>query len=464
MAKKSTGILVGIALALALGVAIFELGPRRQQQETVEAQNQLIDIEADAIASLTLSGEGKTFQLDRVDEVWQLEQPVQTQAEDITVSNLVNAIASIDAQTTLTEGNLAEFGLDTPTQTVEFATAEGDRYTLKLGSDTFDRSGTYAQLNDGDIAIVDATLKTRLQPELFSLRSKTLVAASQSDIQSLKIQTSDDTSDLELTAEGNQWTISQPRALAADPGAISTLFSQLTFVQATDFFDTLNPDLATYGLDRPVVEFSAQLKSGEPATLAIGRSEDGTLYARSSHQAAISQQDPIVAIAPTSLDAIPTDLFALRDKSLGNITPTLIGKVEIDSPNPDLKRTLTRIESDSEDTAAEDTWAVAGQGDREVSLAAIFEPITTARAAAFVTEDDAAAIAALNAPKFALTFFPAEGIEAEVVELTFAAAGDRLLVRSSDRADVIAIDPTLLEGIETAIAALKPLTNRQPDN
>ncbi|MEO0802152.1 MAG: DUF4340 domain-containing protein [Cyanobacteria bacterium J06642_2] len=468
MAKKSTAILVGIALALSLGVAIIELGPRRQQQALIEAQKRLFDVETDDITNLTLTANNDTFQLARADNTWRLQQPIQTEAEDLAVNNLLTAIASLESQTKLTEKptNLAEFGLDASAQTIAFATSAGDRHSLKLGNDTFDSAGTYVQIDDGNVAIVSAAAKDGLQPALFDLRAKSLMATSQSDIQSLTIATptGESTPEIELVADGNQWKISQPRALIADSSTVSTLFSQLTFLQATDILDTPNSDLSIYGLDEPEVTFLAELKSGEPpVNLIIGRSEDGNLYVQSSHLTAITEgSDPIAAIAPTSLDSIPTDLFALRDKSLGDIVPTLIGKVEIDSPDAELKRTLTLVETDSTDTS-EALWAVSDQSNRQVSLDAIFEPITTARATAFI-EASAPDARALDQPKFTLKLFPNEGVERESLELTFATEGDRLLVRSSDRADILVLAPELLAGLETAIVALKPSNNQKSDD
>ncbi|MEO0852887.1 MAG: DUF4340 domain-containing protein, partial [Cyanobacteria bacterium J06648_11] len=402
MANKNTAILVCIALVSTAGVAIVELGPRRQQQAIEQAGKQLFSLNPDDIETLTSTSRDYTFQLEREGDIWQLLEPVRTQAETAAVSTLLATLTTLEIQSSIEEGaaSLSDYGLEPPQRSLAIETTTGESYVLNLGTATFDRLGTYAQLDDRPVAILANAALNQLQPDLLALRSKTLVAASQRDLQRLTIETNSDAPTLELVSEDGQWRISKPRELTADASEVSTLFSQLTFLQARDVLDTPNPNVGVYGLDEPVVTFSAEPKSGDDAvTLALGRSDDGNLYARSSHQDAIApDSNPIASVESNSLDSIPFELFDLRDKTLGDIAPTLIGAIAIDAPNSDLNRTLTRADSEEGADAADALWNVSDQSDRQVSADAILEPITTAEAVAFFTEDDAIATQALAEP------------------------------------------------------------------
>lgn len=91
---------------------------------------------------------------------WQLQKPEVAPADQLRVESAIAELAALTATRTLDPpGDLAQFGLAEPVQTVKVTLASGGPKTLLLGAQSPDKSGYYAKLPDsGAVYLIDASV------------------------------------------------------------------------------------------------------------------------------------------------------------------------------------------------------------------------------------------------------------------------------------------------------------------
>lgn len=138
--------------ALILGsVSLWSLQQQPQTEEVGQAASQkLFEVEESQIQSLTVKKPNETlvFEKDK-NGVWQMKQPRQAVANDASVAFLANLLATgtSDRTFSISPADRATYGLDQPTATIEFTTADSKKHTLLLGGKNFNQSAIYALID-----------------------------------------------------------------------------------------------------------------------------------------------------------------------------------------------------------------------------------------------------------------------------------------------------------------------------
>ncbi|GAB4134209.1 MAG: hypothetical protein Fur0046_05760 [Cyanobacteria bacterium J069] len=148
--KPSTFWLLFAALILG-SVSLWAAQQTPQAQEAAQTSSQkLFAIEESQIQSLTVKKPDQTLVFAKdLNGVWQMKQPQQGVANDASVAFLANLLATGTSDRTfaIPPADLATYGLDQPTATIEFTTADGKTHTLTLGSKNFNQSALYALID-----------------------------------------------------------------------------------------------------------------------------------------------------------------------------------------------------------------------------------------------------------------------------------------------------------------------------
>jgi Domain of unknown function (DUF4340) len=143
-------------------------------------------------------------------------------------------------------------------------------------------------------------------------------------IQAIKIQHANGDV-VELRRDSGKWRVVQPKELAADPDAASSLVSALTSVTADKTIEDKAADIAPYGLNHPTLDVIVTKKDGSSNELLIG---DDTPNASGSY--AKLPNDPrvftVFSFVKTSLDK---NLNDLRDKRLLAFDSDKLTRVEL---------------------------------------------------------------------------------------------------------------------------------------
>ncbi|MFS8811100.1 DUF4340 domain-containing protein, partial [Synechococcus sp. R55.7] len=204
MFKRTTWILLGLAVACLLGYFLLDnIQQLRQEQQAERAR--LFHFATDTIARIEIRqqkegepvrGSGAEYLeilLERNPEEegshWRIVGPIQSAALDFPIEQLLNTFSRLTPQITL-EGatDLAAFGLDQPRHQIALFPKEGDPYRLAIGNDNFDGSGFYAQPEGGQVVLLSSAQKGSLLPSLLALRDKTLLQFDTAEVKALQVQ------------------------------------------------------------------------------------------------------------------------------------------------------------------------------------------------------------------------------------------------------------------------------------
>jgi hypothetical protein len=148
--KPSTFWLLFAALILG-SVSLWALQQQPPTQEAAQTSSQkLFAIEESQIQALTVKKADETLAFEKDENgVWQMKQPQQGVADDAAVAFLANLLATgtSDRTFSVAPADLAAYGLDQPTATLEFTTANSKTHTLALGGKNFNQSALYALID-----------------------------------------------------------------------------------------------------------------------------------------------------------------------------------------------------------------------------------------------------------------------------------------------------------------------------
>ncbi len=466
MFKRTTLILLGLAVACILGYFLLDNAQQLRQQAEAE-RAKLFHVQTDTIARIEIQqerpNEPERIVLERVPDTdpaqWQILSPIQSAALDFPISNLLVTFSRLTPEITL-EGSLdnpedlAAFGLDSPKQQITLIPQEGDPYQLSMGNDNFDGSGFYARANGGEVVLIASAQKGSLLPSLLALRDKTLLSFDSADVESFQVRLVDaDPEQFRIERQGNGWQIVDPRVLPADDVNVNRLLNTLARLQAVEFPAETQADLAPYGLDKPSAQFTLRLategspteSSREPITVALGAENNNQqVYV-------ITSQNPAVATLLTSTaDILRSDLEDLRDHRIARLNANQIAEITLESEGEEI--TLQPLPAESGSPGIR--WENPDQPGQAQELTSIFSTLNSARASEFLQEDPEAQKTVKEDPTLRLTFRPKPDSGQDPLTLSLAPSGLRAYVQSSYQPDIAVIDLSTFNTLETEVNLL----------
>jgi len=452
MFKRSTWILLGLAVAALLGYFLLDSFQQLRQQQQAE-RARLFHFAPDTIARIEIrqqkDSQPEVILLERTPEGekgsrWRIRQPIQSAALDFPVEQLLNTFSRLTPQLTLEEANdLAAFGLDQPRQQIALFPKEGEPYRLAIGNDNFDGSGFYAQPEGGKVVLLASSQKGSLLPSLLALRDKTLLSFDRAAVKSLQVQLAE-AEVVRLQRQEETWQIVEPRVLPADDLNVDRLLSTLSRLQAVEFPAETKAELAPYGLEQPSAQLTVELKDGKTLSVALGSEKEGQVYV-------ITSEHPAVATLLTSTaDILRADLEELRDHRLARLNPNQVGQVTLEL----LEERVTLNPLPQEKGSLEVRWENPERPGQVVNLSSLFASLNAARAKEFVPATDPDAQKALAAPDLTLDIAPKPETEQEPLTLSLSSAGLRAYARSSRQPDIAVLDLSTFNSIETEVKRL----------
>lgn len=452
MFKRSTWILLGLAVAALLGYFLLDSFQQLRQQQQAE-RARLFHFAPDTIARIEIrqqkDSQPEVILLERTPEGekgsrWRIRQPIQSAALDFPVEQLLNTFSRLTPQLTLEEANdLAAFGLDQPRQQIALFPKEGEPYRLAIGNDNFDGSGFYAQPEGGKVVLLASSQKGSLLPSLLALRDKTLLSFDRAAVKSLQVQLAE-AEVVRLQRQEETWQIVEPRVLPADDLNVDRLLSTLSRLQAVEFPAETKAELAPYGLEQPSAQLTVELKDGKTLSVALGSEKEGQVYV-------ITSEHPAVATILTSTaDILRADLEELRDHRLARLNPNQVGQVTLEL----LEERVTLNPLPQEKGSLEVRWENPERPGQVVNLSSLFASLNAARAKEFVPATDPEAQKALAAPDLTLDIAPKPEMEQEPLTLSLSSAGLRAYARSSRQPDIAVLDLSTFNSIETEVKRL----------
>ena len=272
---------LGVILLGLAGYIVFVENKKPTGDATVKTKAWVVD--GSTITDVTVrSSGGDTTRLRRSGDTWTVAEPVQTAADDAVASGIVNGLAGLEIDRVLDEqpAGLKDYGLDPPGTEVTFRTsADSAPKRLLIGGKTPGSGELYAQTDrSGAVVLIASFHENTFNKGTFELREKAILKFDRTKADGLEIAHGATT--LTFARSGDvDWSMLQPFAARGDFAAIDGAISVLASTQVQKFVTELATDLRPYGLDRP--ELTARLTSeGRTQTLLVGRSVEGTRYAK----------------------------------------------------------------------------------------------------------------------------------------------------------------------------------------
>ena len=150
--KRSTVVLVGVALLMGAGVLIAE-SQRSDAPQTAEVEGSgepIFPFEETAVTRLQVERDGDTLVFEKDDEGnWQMVQPDSEPAEPGAVAYLLSRLNTDSPLQTVAmqPDELEAFGLADPAGTVTVTLEDGTEHQLLLGGEDFSGSARYAVID-----------------------------------------------------------------------------------------------------------------------------------------------------------------------------------------------------------------------------------------------------------------------------------------------------------------------------
>jgi len=138
---------------------------------------------------------------------------------------------------------------------------------------------------------------------------------------------------IQLTKNGADWKITEPKAFAADQSTVSSMVSAISALNAERLVEDKSTDVQRYGLDHPSFELDVTEKDNKTQRLLLG---DET-PAGSAVYAALAGDPRVFTIASYSKTSIDKSLNDLRDKRLLTANPDKLSRLEIAGKNGNIE-------------------------------------------------------------------------------------------------------------------------------
>lgn len=228
-----------------------------------------------------LSARGRTvFEAVREAGRWRLRQPLGARADGERIEALVGHLQGVRVREFVTDAAVidrAAYGLQPAEYEVVVGTGTNDLVRLQVGGSPTNAPGerfvrrlshtNVVRVLAEELAMLERPLEEFRDPRVFGLLE---------GVTALEVGGSNR---FRLALEGTNWMVTSPTRFAAEGGTVDLVLGQLSEMQIAQFVNDVVPDLARYGLDRPVREFVAWRGTNVLAHLQVGKVADpnGTL-------------------------------------------------------------------------------------------------------------------------------------------------------------------------------------------
>ena len=310
-----------IAAVLAVGVlaggtvAVIKLIPEREESSTPSIETiSVLDMKSDDFKSVTVTNENGTFKLYSVEETetsdssdtssseptvnWYLDGYDREVIDSSAAGSIAGYAASLEAVREVTSKSAAECGLENPTVKADVVKNDGSEFSILVGSESPDNTGTYVKLSTEEkIYITETDLKGNFTFDALSLAETGSVpgitvtddmkdykgddgALSSFDTITLsgknypeKVVLAPNT-DENLSAYAAYMTVSPTKRIADNVDGIFGLFKSGVSASGAYSFDTSVSSRKNLGFDNP--DLTATIKLGSfTATYSFKQQEDG---------------------------------------------------------------------------------------------------------------------------------------------------------------------------------------------
>ena len=339
-----------LVILLVLGGYVYFVEVPREKKTAEEKK--LLTFDKEAVSELTLTYPDRTLTLKKSDVgKWRITQPVEADADETTVKNLINAIADAEVKRTLDETpqDLAVYGLTTPVVKAKLVLKDGKNFPLiSFGKDTPVGFSTYAQ-KEGEtkVILVPQTLRMGMIKEVKDLRDRAILTFNDEEVKKLEIRGPD--REIVLNKADGGWTLEKPTPAKADDTEVKTFLSNLRSLQAQDFLEEPMLGSQELGLEPPQMSITLTLGADNAQkTVLIGGEKTDDKGTKTRYVKRAEIEKPLFIAGEWIWRDLNKGVADFRDKTVAQFPAEQAKKVEVKRQDGD-NFALTR--------SAENKWS-----------------------------------------------------------------------------------------------------------
>lgn len=270
MSLRKAAVMAVVLLALGAYVYLVEL-PRDEENA---AKKKLFTFAKDTVSEVQLTYPERSLHLKKdAAGKWRVVQPIDTEADETTVTNLVNAIADAEISRILDEPaqDPALYGLNAPAVKLQVTLKDGKALPqILVGKDTPVGFSVYLQ-KEGEtkLLLTPQAFRLGLTKEVKDIRDKTILSLQPGEVKKIEITGQD--KDISLTKTETGWVLEKPTNGKADDAQVQTFLTAVQNLKAVDFVEQPVLEAKEYGLAPPqlTLAFSTGTENAKK-TLLVG--------------------------------------------------------------------------------------------------------------------------------------------------------------------------------------------------
>ena len=261
--KKSTKLVSAVVVLAVLGGVYVGLNTYVSKEEKAESSSEeeskteVFSVKTDDIKSLGFIVDKKEVTFEKKDDSWVKKDETAFPVNQTTLDSAASAIETVEADRVLEDvEDLAEYGLDSPSNTVTVDTADGTT-KLNIGDENTSTNQYYISRDDDDSTVYVVAADT-VSPFMNSLydyaQGEDFPTIDSSTVKKVQVSEDEDSYVLEENSDGATWDVSGDGSSdkeSADTTAAGNVTSGLGSFAFDQFVNYNAEDLSQYGLDNP---------------------------------------------------------------------------------------------------------------------------------------------------------------------------------------------------------------------
>lgn len=403
MIRKSTLFVLLCAVILGAVVYYFEGKRDREKSAAEDTSKPVFSMQASDVTSFTLSHPAQPSQpairFEKRGGVWQIVQPIETEADQSTAQGIVDLLAESRISETEpgTPDRLKAYGLDPPQVSVEFQLRNGAKHTLLVGDKDFAGTSVYTIVDGAQsVSLLPESLSTSTRKSLDDLRDRAVLHIDSEQVASFVLRNAG--GELSASRDKDEWKFSKPNGALADKDAVDSLLSAVATAKMAGIASEKPENLPKYGLASPALTFSVLDNKSEKSALVVGRKDGDAYFARDASRPMIFRirQDLYTKLAQRFTD--------LRDKKVLHLVADDIQRIQIRGSSGEID--LSRKPDNP------DEWIIDAPAEQKGKSAAswkVLDPVTNLRAEEVIDRPAAALLAQLAKPALSLVLADKNG-------------------------------------------------------
>lgn len=296
--KKSTKLVSAVVVLAVLGGVYVGLNTYVSKEEKAESSSEeeskteVFSVKTDDIKSLEFIVDKKEVTFEKKDNSWVKKDETAFPVNQTTLDSAASAIETVEADRVL-EGveDLAEYGLDSPSNTVTVDTADGTT-KLNIGDENTSTNQYYISRDDDDSTVYVVAADT-VSPFMNSLydyaQGEDFPTIDSSTVKKVQVSEDKDSYVLEENSDGATWDVSGDGSSdkeSADTTAAGNVTSGLGSFAFDQFVNYNAEDLSQYGLDKPYATITVdyQEEVEDDSTDSTGSGENDSTASESDSE------------------------------------------------------------------------------------------------------------------------------------------------------------------------------------